>query len=135
MGVLADREPGVAEISKKMIHMGMHRFSSIVESSTATQRTQEGSMPEKSRVAGLARRPDMAGTVRRLLRLILVVVLLVGASQGTTLAAPASWNYVALGDSLATGFGAFKGYVSRYEAYIETDTGVAVTRTNLGQNR
>jgi lysophospholipase L1-like esterase len=91
-------------------------------------------MPEESRVAGLARRADMAGTVRRLLRLILVVVLLVGASQGTTLAAPASWDYVALGDSLATGFGAFTGYVPRYDAYIETDTGVAVTRTNLGQN-
>jgi lysophospholipase L1-like esterase len=91
-------------------------------------------MPEKSRVASLARRPDMAGIVRRLLRLILVVVLLVGASQGTTLAAPASWDHVALGDSLATGFGAFKGYVPRYDAYIETDTGVAVTRTNLGQN-
>jgi len=91
-------------------------------------------MPEESRVAGLARRADMAGTVRRLLRLILVVVLLVGASQGTTLAAPASWDYVALGDSLATGFGAFTGYVPRYDAYIETDTRVAVTRTNLGQN-
>jgi lysophospholipase L1-like esterase len=76
----------------------------------------------------------MTGAVRRLLRLILVVVLLVGASQGTTLAAPTSWDYVALGDSLATGFGAFKGYVPRYDAYIETDTGVAVTRTNLGQN-
>ena len=92
-------------------------------------------MPEQSRVAGLARRPDMAGIVWRLLRLILVVVLLVGASQGSTLAAPASWDYVALGDSLATGFGAFKGYVPRYEAHIETDTGVAVTRTNLGQNK
>src|ERR671916_1757769 len=93
-------------------------------------------MPEESRVAGLARRPGMAGIVRRLLRLILVVVLLVGASQGTTLAAPASWDYVALGDSLATGYGAFiKGYVPRYEAYVETDTGVAVTRTNLGQNK
>jgi lysophospholipase L1-like esterase len=91
-------------------------------------------MPEESRVAGLARRADMAGTVRRLLRLILVVVLLVGASQGTTLAAPTSWDYVALGDSLATGYGAFKGYVPRYEAHIETDTGVAVTRTNLGRN-
>jgi lysophospholipase L1-like esterase len=91
-------------------------------------------MPEESRVAGLARRADMEGTVRRLLRLILVVVLLVGASQGTTLAAPTSWDYVALGDSLATGYGAFKGYVPRYEAHIETDTGVAVTRTNLGQN-
>jgi lysophospholipase L1-like esterase len=91
-------------------------------------------MPEESRVAGLARRADMAGPVRRLLRLILVVVLLVGASQGTTLAAPASWDYVALGDSLATGYGAFKGYVPRYEAHIETDTTVAVTRTNLGRN-
>src|ERR687897_3948135 len=92
-------------------------------------------MPEENRVAGPARRPGMAGTVRRLLRLILVVVLLVGASQGTTLAAPTSWDYVALGDSLATGYGAFvKGYVPRYEAYVETDTGVAVTRTNLGRN-
>ena len=92
-------------------------------------------MPEKSRVAGLARRPDMTGAVRRLLKLILVVVLLVGASQGTTLAAPTSWEYVALGDSLATGYGAFiKGYVPRYEAYVETDTGVAVTRTNLARN-
>ena len=92
-------------------------------------------MPEKSRVAGLARRPGSASLVQRLLRLILVVVLLVSASQGTTLAAPASWDYVALGDSLATGFGAFKGYVPRYEAYTETNTGVAVTRTNLGQNK
>src|SRR5687767_16021480 len=93
-------------------------------------------MPEKSSVAGFARRPDMTGTVRRLLRLTLVVVLLVGASQGTALAAPTSWEYVALGDSLATGYGAFiKGYVPRYEAYVETDTGVAVTRTNLGQNK
>src|ERR687897_18556 len=91
-------------------------------------------MPEESRVAGPARRPGMAGTVRRLLRLIFVVFSLVGASRETTLAAPASWDYVALGDSLATGFGAFTGYVPRYEAHIETDSGVAVTRTNLGRN-
>jgi lysophospholipase L1-like esterase len=91
-------------------------------------------MREGSRGAGLAGRPHMADTLRRIMRLILVVVLLVGASQGTTLAAPASWDHVALGDSLATGFGTFTGYVPRYEAHIETDTGVAVTRTNLGQN-
>src|SRR5919106_4031196 len=93
-------------------------------------------MPEKSKVAGLAQRPDMAGTLRRLLKIVLFVVLLVFAAQGTTLAAPTSWDYVALGDSLATGYGAFiKGYVPRYEAYVETDTGTAVTRTNLGQNK
>lgn len=91
-------------------------------------------MPEESRVPIPARRPGMTGAMRRSLRLILVVLLLVSASQGTTLAAPASWDYVALGDSLATGFGAFSGYVPRYEAHVETDTGVAVTRTNLGQN-
>ena len=91
-------------------------------------------MPEESSASGVARRPYMTGTMRRLLKLILVVLLLVGTSQGTTLAAPASWDYVALGDSLATGFGAFTGYVPRYEAHIETDTGVAVTRTNLAQN-
>jgi lysophospholipase L1-like esterase len=91
-------------------------------------------MPEESGAPSLARRPGPRAAARRLLRLILVVLLLVGASQGTTLAAPTSWDYVALGDSLATGFGAFTGYVPRYEAHLETDTGVAVTRTNLGQN-
>src|SRR5215217_5557179 len=91
-------------------------------------------MAEGSRAPGVPKRPGMTGTMRRLLRLVLVLLLLVGASQGTTLAAPASWDYVAIGDSLATGFGAFSGYVPRYEAHIETDTGVAVTRTNLGRN-
>src|SRR4029453_5787781 len=92
-------------------------------------------MPKKCRVAGLARRPDTAGTVRRLLRLILVVVLLVGVSQETTLAAPTSWDYVALGDSLATGFGPFKAYGPPYDAHIWRATGVAGTRPNLGQNK
>ena len=91
-------------------------------------------MAEESRAPGVPKRPGMTDTMRRLLRLVLVLLLLVGASQGTTLAAPASWDYVAIGDSLATGFGAFSGYVPRYEAHIETDTEVAVTRTNLGQN-
>src|SRR3712207_5265911 len=61
-------------------------------------------------------------------------MLVVGASQGAAFAAPVSWDYVALGDSLATGFGAFRGYVPRYEAHVETDTGATVTLTNLGRN-
>ena len=47
----------------------------------------------------------------------------------------AVWNYVALGDSLAAGSGAsHAGYVDRYAAYLESDTGVRVKVINLGQN-
>jgi len=44
------------------------------------------------------------------------------------------WKYTALGDSLATGFGAIKGYVSRYRDHIEVDASVNVELTNLGRN-
>ena len=48
---------------------------------------------------------------------------------------PNYWNYVALGDSLAVGTGAsYEGYVDRYAAYIEDDTGAQVSITNLGRN-
>ena len=47
-------------------------------------------------------------------------------------AAPATWDYVALGDSLAAGVGAREGYVARYAAHIESDTGVRVEILNLG---
>lgn len=46
----------------------------------------------------------------------------------------ASWRYTALGDSLATGILASQGYVPRYQAYIHTDTGAAVSLVDLGQN-
>jgi lysophospholipase L1-like esterase len=46
-----------------------------------------------------------------------------------------SWNYAALGDSLAVGTGAsYKGYVDRYAEYLEADTGARVNVTNLGRN-
>jgi lysophospholipase L1-like esterase len=88
----------------------------------------------------------------RLLTIPLVVLLPFGAlllsgcssnegddhsSEETTAAAnvPVSWNYVALGDSLAVGTGAYyKGYVDRYADYLEADTGAQVTVTNLGKN-
>jgi lysophospholipase L1-like esterase len=91
-------------------------------------------VPEVRRPASFTRRGGPRAVVRRLLRFVLAALLLVGVGQGSALAAPVSWDYVALGDSLATGFGALRGYVPRYEAYIETDTGAAVTLTNLGQN-
>jgi lysophospholipase L1-like esterase len=47
-------------------------------------------------------------------------------------AAPATWDYVALGDSLAAGVGAREGYVARYAAHIESDTGARVEILNLG---
>jgi len=57
-------------------------------------------------------------------------------TTATTTDAPVVWNYVALGDSLAAGTGAasYEGYVERYAAYLEADTGVRVNVTNLGQN-
>ena len=45
---------------------------------------------------------------------------------------PATWDYVALGDSLAVSVGAREGYVDRYAARIETDTGARVEILNLG---
>ena len=53
----------------------------------------------------------------------------------TTNVGPNYWNYVALGDSLAAGTGAqHEGYVDRYAAYIDDDTGARVSVTNLGRN-
>jgi lysophospholipase L1-like esterase len=43
-----------------------------------------------------------------------------------------SWNYVALGDSLAAGVGAERGYVDRYAAHLRDDTGARVRVSNLG---
>jgi lysophospholipase L1-like esterase len=58
------------------------------------------------------------------------------AIQKTTAATdtPLSWDYVALGDSLAVGVGARKGYVARYAAYISADTGARIDLLNLGQS-
>jgi lysophospholipase L1-like esterase len=47
-------------------------------------------------------------------------------------ATPAIWDYVALGDSLAVGVGARRGYVERYAAHINSDTGARVEVLNLG---
>ena len=55
------------------------------------------------------------------------------ARQATTHAPDApSWDYVALGDSLAEGVGANRGYVDRYAEYLRDDTGARVELINLG---
>jgi lysophospholipase L1-like esterase len=58
------------------------------------------------------------------------------AQQETTVVtdSPMSWDYVALGDSLAVGVGARRGYVARYAAYIAADTGARIDLLNLGQS-
>lgn len=43
-----------------------------------------------------------------------------------------SWDYVALGDSLAAGVGAERGYVDRYAAHLRNETGARVRVSNLG---
>jgi lysophospholipase L1-like esterase len=78
------------------------------EKTTAQERTAVPSAPEKR---SAAEREDTVGTD-----------------------ASASWDYVALGDSLAVGIGARRGYVDRYTSYITTDTGARVNVVNLGQS-
>jgi lysophospholipase L1-like esterase len=58
------------------------------------------------------------------------------ARQETAAAADSSvsWDYVALGDSLAVGVGAKRGYVDRYAAYITADTGARIDLLNLGRS-
>ena len=42
------------------------------------------------------------------------------------------WDYVALGDSLAAGVGARRGYVPRYAEHLQSDTGARLRVVNLG---
>lgn len=52
-------------------------------------------------------------------------------AEATSPVAP-TWDYVALGDSLAAGVGARRGYVDMYADHLRQDTGVRVELTNLG---
>lgn len=72
--------------------------------------------------------------VRLLYRLfgILVAGVLLTTLLSGSVEAAANWKYTALGDSLAFGLWAFKGYVPRYQGYIQADKPVQVTLTNLG---
>ena len=59
------------------------------------------------------------------------------ATRGETTATSdfrAAWDYVALGDSLAAGVGARRGYVDRYAEHLRSDTGARVRVVNLGRS-
>jgi len=55
-----------------------------------------------------------------------------GKGETATPDATATWDYVALGDSLAAGVGARQGYVDRYAENLRADVGARVRVTNLG---
>ena len=57
-----------------------------------------------------------------------------GETEATTPEAPVSWDYVALGDSLAAGVGARRGYVDKYADHLRDDTGARVRVVNLGRS-
>src|SRR5262252_4689856 len=66
---------------------------------------------------------------------VLFILPFVACGGGTTAGdnpKAQDWDYVALGDSLADGVLATDGYVSRYESYVNQDTGANVHTTNLG---
>jgi hypothetical protein len=56
------------------------------------------------------------------------LLLAAGRSEAQT-----TWQYTALGDSLAAGAIALRGYVPRYQQYVRTDTGASVSLRNLAQ--
>jgi lysophospholipase L1-like esterase len=58
------------------------------------------------------------------------------ATEGEPEAAsvPFSWDYVALGDSLAAGVGARRGYVDRYAERLRSDTGARIRVLNLSRS-
>jgi lysophospholipase L1-like esterase len=65
---------------------------------------------------------------------LILCFILTGCGGGTTGNNPTAptWQYTALGDSLADGVLAQQGYVQRYATYVNLDTGANVTTTNLG---
>jgi hypothetical protein len=52
-------------------------------------------------------------------------------SETTTTDSLIRWDYVALGDSLAAGVGARRGYVPRYAEHLQSDTGARLRVINL----
>jgi lysophospholipase L1-like esterase len=63
--------------------------------------------------------------------LIACVVFLIPSCGGDEAGEPTTWNYTALGDSLAFGAIAERGYVNRFPDYMEADTGNTVVIRNL----
>lgn len=81
------------------------------------------------------------GVTRRLLGMVAAAGLVVSQLAAPVTAAPSqppstavTWKYTALGDSLGTGFLAQRGYVPRYQTYMQTDTGSTISLSNLSQN-
>jgi len=68
--------------------------------------------------------------------LVVLALLLTAVWSGSDAASAqtTTWKYTALGDSLATGIFASKGYVPRYRDAVQLDNRVSVSLTNLGQN-
>ncbi len=59
-------------------------------------------------------------------------LIFAGCGGGAMRTNSGPWSYVALGDSLAAGLNANRGYVLRYADNIQRDTGVVVNVNNLG---
>jgi lysophospholipase L1-like esterase len=56
-----------------------------------------------------------------------------GETESTT-EVPVRWDYLALGDPLAAGVGARRGYVDRHAEYPRSDTGARIEVVNLGRS-
>jgi lysophospholipase L1-like esterase len=78
-------------------------------------------------IASLARKYCVWGLI------VFLSLASAGCGSGTTgNGSGPTWQYAALGDSLAAGALAQLGYVPRYATYVNTDTGATITTLNLG---
>ena len=71
--------------------------------------------------------------IRIFVLFLLSLTVPVGCGTGKTGSGPGpTWQYAALGDSLAAGALAQEGYVPRYATYVNSDTGANINTINLG---
>lgn len=90
---------------------------------------------ERGAPAGSASKMHMETLFRPLASALLLAITLGGCGGETSNEAPAeTWQYAALGDSLAVGVLAERGYVPRYQQHIQAGTVKTVILTNLGVN-
>jgi lysophospholipase L1-like esterase len=125
VAVWALRAGGLRRLRKEMIArlLGIFVFAIFLMGPTACSPEKGGPTVGERTRSGTAHREAMDAHERS---------DVTEANHSAMPETPVTWDYVALGDSLAAGVGAHLGYVDRYAEYLHDDTDARVKLTNLG---